>query len=100
MNQTLVPSQTFPWESKIRFIDTQKKDANRITATCIPIDDKTLKHELSASMVKRVNLLSSLIANHGQSTNDKLITNLMNHAVTLDSGYSVSPLRMGFPHEL
>lgn len=100
MNRTWVPSQTSPWESKIKSIETQKKDANRIPAACIPTDDKTLKYELSASMVKRVNFLSGLIVTHGQSTNDKLKTNLMNHAVTLDSGYSVSPLRMGFPHEL
>lgn len=78
----------------------QKKDANRITAPCIPIDDKTLKYELSASEVKQVNFSSGHIASHGQSTNDKFKTNLMNHAVTLDSGNSVSPLRMGFPHEL
>ena len=100
MNRTWVPSQTSPWESKIKFIDTQKKDANRIPAACTRNDDKTLKYELSASMVKRVNFLSGLIVTHGQSTNDKLKTNLMNHAVTPDSGYSISPLRMGLPHEL
>lgn len=100
MNLILVPSQRSPWESEIKSIETQKKDANRITAPCISNDDKTLKYELSASMVKRVNLSSGLIATHGQSTNDKLKTNLMNNAVTLDYGYSISPLRMGFPHEL
>lgn len=100
MNRLRVPTQTFPWESKHRFIETQKKDANRIPAPCIPIDDKTLIYEHTINHVKRVNFLSGLIVSHGQSTNDKLKTNLMSHAVTLDSGYSVSPLRMGFPHEL
>lgn len=100
MNLILVPSQRSPWESKIRIIEAQKKDANRITTPCISNDDKTLIYELSAIMVKRVNFSSGYIATHGQSTNDKLKTNLMNHAVTLDCGYSVSPLRMRLPHEL
>ena len=78
----------------------QKKGCKTHHCGLHPNDDKTLKYELSASEVKRVNLLSGLIATHGQSTNDKLKTNLMNHAVTLDCMYSVSPLRMRFPHEL
>lgn len=77
----------------------QKKGCKTHHCGLHPNDDKTLKYELSASEVKRVNLLSGLIVSHGQSTNDKFKTNLMNHAVTLDSGNSVSPLRMGFPHE-
>lgn len=77
----------------------QKKGCKTHHCGLHPNDDKTLKYELSASEVKQVNFSSGHIASHGQSTNDKFKSNLMNHAVTLDSGYSVSPLRMGFPHK-